>query len=239
MTKSGERVAWIVGGVAAVAAVVTGAVLLTKKPAAQQQPPPNPNPNPNPNPPNPPNPPSNISLTPGHRYSLTSSNPLLLTAISQGVPAVTQFLSTLLVASVVSAKNNGDGTATVIFDYTGSPYSGPSPLNGASDVFTDMGPSPVMNPPIGTTWVPASSIDAGKTYRVSVPGDPTNTQLIQTALAAVQIGNVYAPNSSGNPPSDWPSLDTDPSRWRAQFVNTTGLSVPVPPIPTLLLFVAT
>lgn len=84
--------------------------------------------------------PKPVTLTPGHRYSLASTNPILVTAVAQGTPAVLQYLAPLFVTGIVSATS-GNGTATVVFDYTGAAYTGPSPL-GAGDVFTDMGLSP-------------------------------------------------------------------------------------------------
>lgn len=97
---------------------------------------------------------------------------------------------------------------------------------------------PPPHPPGPVLWVPASSIDPGKTYRVSVPGDPTSTAVWQNFLNSSQAFNgatIYSPGSSL--PSDWPLGDTDLSRWRAQFSNNSAAQFGLLPIPGVMIWV--
>lgn len=91
-------------------------------------------------------------------------------------------------------------------------------------------PPPPPPPPVPSNpqWVPTVSIDPGKMYRVSVPG--ASSTIIAQAITSLNVGGIYPPGTA--PPSDWPGGDTtDLTRWRAQFTNTTALSVPLPSVP--------
>lgn len=112
---------------------------------------------------------------------------------------------------------------------TPSPSPSPAPPGPPPLPTPPPPPKPPQPPQPGNPqWVPAISIDPGKTYRISVPGDPVATALITQALVNTTMAGIYPPNTLL--PADWPPSDThDPSRWRAQFTNTTGATIPIPP----------
>lgn len=81
--------------------------------------------------------------------------------------------------------------------------------------------APPAGPPLGSksatgTWVPATSLQQGRTYRASAD--------IADALTSLGF-TVYTDHDAV--PTDWPSSDLDPSRWRIEGV-WSGPTTPLP-----------
>jgi hypothetical protein len=90
-------------------------------------------------------------------------------------------------------------------------------------------PNPPGPPVPHGKWVAADAIAPAGHYRISV----ANALSAQVAALLTAVMSTTGANSSvwppgKAPPADWPSDDTANDRWRADFVNTTGLAVPLP-----------
>lgn len=182
--------------------------------------------------------PTQPMFTPGHRYRFSGNGPIpnvqvMQFTLNESIPGA---------FNVVSLHSDANGNFVAEADYllpTSIPISGWGPAITVVDEGLSPNPAPPPLPtppppppppptPGNPQWVPATSIDPGKMYRISVPGDPVTTALITQALVNTNMGPIYPPNTLL--PPDWPASDThDPSRWRAQFTNTTGATVPIPP----------